>query len=208
MSDAGQERRRVYDPALRFLHWWNAAAIVALLATGWGVELFEHGALERAVWTVHVYAGYGLVLGLATRLAWAFVGPRHARLADMWHPQAWRRVLTDFRLPDRHRWGHDPLASAAFLALYGMLAVMAVTGLALAASELGMGPLAGGLLDQVWLAELAEEPHEFLASFVAAFIVVHVGALWLHQRLGGVPVASSMWTGIQVRPARGEGGRA
>jgi len=71
-----------------------------------------------------------------------------------------------------------------------------------------MGPLAGGLLDQVWLAELAEEPHEFLASFVAAFIVVHVGALWLHQRLGGVPVASSMWTGIQVRPAREEGGRA
>lgn len=149
MSDAGQERRRVYDPALRFLHWWNAAAIVALLATGWGVELFEHGALERAVWTVHVYAGHGLVLGLATRLAWAFVGLRHARLADMWHPQAWRRVLTDFRLPDRHRWGHDPLASAAFLALYGMLAVMAVTGLALAASELGMGPLAGGLLDGV-----------------------------------------------------------
>lgn len=208
MDGKRQERRRIYDPVLRFLHWWNAAAIAALLASGWGAELFEHGALERAVWTGHVLAGYGLVGGLVARIAWGLVGPRHARLADMWHPQAWRELVSRWRLPDRHRWGHDPLASAVYLALYGMLAVMSLTGLALAATELGMGPLAGGLLDQVWLGELAKEPHEFLASFVAAFIVVHVGALWAHQRFGGVPVAQSMWTGVQVRPARGEGSRA
>jgi len=208
MNGKQRERRRVYDPALRVLHWWNAAAIVALLATGWGSELFEHGAGERVVWTIHVYAGYGLIVGLVARLTWGLVGPRHARLADMWHPQAWRGLLTRLRLPADHRWGHDPLASAVYLAVYGMLAVMAVTGLALAATELEMGPLAGGLLDQVWLAKLFEEPHEFLASFIAAFIVVHLGALWVHQRFGGVPVAQSMWTGVQVRAKREEAAHA
>lgn len=206
MGGMQQERRRTYDPVLRFLHWWNAGAIVALLATGWGSELFEHGTGERLVWTLHVYAGYGLIVGLVARLTWGLVGPRHARFTDMWHPQAWRELITRFRLPDDQRWGHDPIASAVYLALYGMLTVMAVTGLSLAASELEMGPLAGGLLDQVWLAKLFEAPHEFFANFIAAFIVVHVGALWVHQRFGGVPVAQSMLTGVQVRATRGNGG--
>lgn len=208
MNGSGTERRRIYDPVLRFAHWWNAAAIVVLLATGWGAELFEHGAGERAVRALHVYTGYALIVGLAARLAWGLVGPRHARFTDMWHPRAWRDLLTRLRLPADHRWGHDPIASAVYLALYGMLAVMAVSGLALAATELGMGPLAGGLLDQVWLAKLFKEPHEFLASFVAAFIVVHVGALWVHQRFGGIPVAQSIWTGVQVRATREEGADA
>ena len=204
MDGKQQERRRVYDPVLRSLHWWNAAAIVVLLATGWGSDLFEHGARERAVWTVHVYAGYGLVLGLVARLTWGIVGPRHARFSDMWHPQAWRELLTRFRLTADHRWGHDPIASAVYLAIYGMLAVMAVTGIELAATELGIGPLAGGALDQVWLGKLLEEPHEFFANFIAAFIFVHLSALWVHQRFGGVPVAQSMWTGVQVHTKRGE----
>jgi Ni/Fe-hydrogenase 1 B-type cytochrome subunit len=204
MDGSQQERRRTYDPVLRILHWWNAAAIVALLATGWGSELFEHGAGERLIWIVHVYAGYGLVVGLVARVAWGLVGPRHARFTDMWHPRAWRDALT-LRLPAEQRWGHDPFASAAYLALYGMLAVMAMTGLALAATELSMGPLTGGLLDQVWLAKLFKEPHEFLANFIAAFIVVHVGALWVHQRFGGIRVAQSMWTGVQVRATHADG---
>jgi|AP12_2_1047962.scaffolds.fasta_scaffold18242_1 cytochrome b len=205
MDGNQQERRLTYDPVLRFLHWWNAGAIVTLLATGWGSELFEHGAGERLVWDLHVYAGYGLIVGLVARLAWGLVGPCHARFADMWHPHAWRDLFRRFKLPAGHRWGHDPIASAVYLALYGMLAVMAVTGLALAATEFGMGPLTGGLLDQVWLAKLFEEPHEFFANFIAAFIVVHVGALWVHQRFGGVPVAQSMWTGVQVRATHASG---
>lgn len=204
MNGGKAVRRRIYDPVLRFLHWWNATAIVVLLASGWGAELFEHGAGERAVWIFHAYSGYALIVGLAARLAWGLVGPRHARFTDMWHPRTWRELVTRFRLPTEHRWGHDPIASAVYLAVYGMLAVMAVTGLALAATELGMGPLAGGALDQVWLGKLFKEPHEFLANFIAAFVVVHVGALWVHQRFGGIPVAQSMWTGVQVRAKRQE----
>jgi Ni/Fe-hydrogenase 1 B-type cytochrome subunit len=206
MNVTNEERRRIYDVVLRSLHWWNAAAIATLLATGWGSELFEHGASERTVWAAHVYAGYGLIVGLVARIVWGLVGPRHARFTDMWHPRVWREALTRFRFP-AHRWGHDPIASAVYLAVYGMLAVLAVTGLALAATERGAGPLAGTALDQVWLGKLFHEPHEFFANFIAAFIVVHVCALWVHQRFGGVPVAQSMWTGVQVRPG-GEAGHA
>jgi len=54
------------------------------------------------------------------------------------------------------------------------------------------------------LGKLLEEPHEFFANFIAAFIFVHLSALWVHQRFGGVPVAQSMWTGVQVHAKRGE----
>ncbi|MFZ5558869.1 MAG: cytochrome b/b6 domain-containing protein [Pseudomonadota bacterium] len=202
------ERRRVYDPLLRFMHAWNALAIVTLLATGWGSELFEHGALESTVWTVHIYAGYGLILGLVARVTWGLVGPRHARFGDLWHWQTWKQALTRLQLPDRNRWGHDPVASAVYLAVYAALGVMAVSGLVLAAGEHTMGPLAGTLLDSVGLSELMEEPHEFLANAIAAFIGVHLAALWIHQRFGGIPVAQSMWSGEQLRPAAKEGSRA
>ncbi len=198
------ERRRVYDPLLRLMHAWNALAIITLLATGWGSELFEHGALESAVWTAHIYAGYGLILGLVARLTWGLVGPRHARFGDLWHWGAWKEAVTQLRLPDRHRWGHDPLASAAYLAVYVALALMAVTGLVLAAGEHSTGPLAGSLLDRIGLSELAEEPHEFVANALAAFIGVHLIALWVHQRFGGIPVAQSMLSGVQQRPAAKE----
>jgi cytochrome b len=202
------ERRRVYDPLLRLMHAWNALAIVTLLATGWGSELFEHGALEKTVWTVHVYAGYGLILGLVARLTWGLVGPVHARFRDFWHWHSWKQALTRLQLPDRHRWGHDPLASAAYLAVYAALSLMAATGLVLAAGEQSMGPLTGTVLDSVRLSEIVKDPHELVANLLAAFIGVHFAALWVHQRYGGIPVAQSMWSGVQMRPANKEAGHA
>jgi len=44
------ERIKVYDPLLRLLHWWNAAAIVMLAASGQIAEFLEHGPFEDGAW--------------------------------------------------------------------------------------------------------------------------------------------------------------
>jgi cytochrome b len=199
METGNLERRRVYDPALRAMHWWNAGAIVALLATAWSSELFEHGPVERTLWQAHIWLGYALIVGVAARVAWGIVGPRYARFADLWHPRAWGAALRLRYATAASRFGHDPLASLAYLAVYALLGAMAVSGLALAAIEHGAGPLAPALGDMAWLKHLFSEPHEAIATTLAAFVGVHLTMLGVHQYRDRNGIAASMLTGLQYR---------
>lgn len=205
MATTRLEKRKTYDPILRLSHWWNALTVAGLLGTGWGSEWFEHGAYEAALWRVHIFLGYGLIIGLAVRLAWGLAGPQHARFSDMWHPRIWWQSLRTFRFPPTRRFGHHELASLAYLGVYGLIAVMAITGLALAAIEQDTGPFLAWLPDSLWNEDLFGEPHEFVANVLAAFVGVHLAALYLHQKLEGIPMAGSMLTGDQYRTASTQG---
>jgi len=186
---------RVYDPLLRLLHWAIALSIVALVATSQLAEAFEHGPYEETIWNLHILAGYGLTAALMTRLLWGFVGPESARWEDMWHPSVWKDSLKNLRLP-AHRTGHDPLASLAYLFAYGVMALMVVTGLGLAASEFQTGPLAAWLGNASWLEDVVDDPHEFCVALMLGFVGLHMAALVFHQ-LRGERVAQSMVTGKQ-----------
>ena len=193
--------RRVYDPLLRALHWAIALTILALIGTSQLAEAFEHGPYENTIWNLHILAGYGLTIALLTRLLWGIVGPASARWRDLWHPSVWKDSLKSLRLPSVHRVGHDPIASLAYLFAYGVMALMVVTGLGLAASEFHTGPLAVWLGNASWLEDVAEDPHEFGFALMLGFIGLHMAALVFHQ-LRGERVAQSMVTGKQYLDAK------
>ena len=190
-------RQKVYDPALRLMHLWNGLAIIFLMVTIWLSELFEKGVGEDTLWQVHIYIGYALVVGLIARLAWGFVGPKHARFSDMWHPSAWWDAVRNFNLQAKPRFGHNTLASGAYLLVYILLTVMAITGLSLAAVEHSMGPLNPWLGDATWLKELFKEPHELIYYGLMGFVVVHIAALIWHEHKDKTPIAQAMVTGYQ-----------
>jgi Ni/Fe-hydrogenase 1 B-type cytochrome subunit len=192
------ERRRVYDPFIRLLHWWNALAIVMLAASSQIAEWMEDGPYGDAGWQVHVVFGYALALGLGLRVVWGLVGPASARWSDMWHPAAWREALRARRLAHGRGFGHDPLASAAYLGAFALMALMVVTGLGLAAAEFGAGPLAGWEKPLHDLRHTIKEPHEVGFYLILGFIVVHIAALIFHERRG-VPLAQGMVSGYQYR---------
>lgn len=200
------QRRKVYDGILRLVHAWNGLAIVFLIATVWLSELFEEGVGEKTLWQLHAYLGYALVVGLAARLAWGLVGPRHARFSDMWHPVLWWLAARRRSLRTPPRFGHDALASGVYLAVYILLLAMAATGLALAAIELNIGPLTLWLGDAAWLKEMFEEPHEMIYYALMAFVAAHVGALIWHERTEKTPLAQGMVSGYQylIRGKEGE----
>lgn len=190
---------RSFDPLLRLVHAWNALAIVGLVVTSQVAEAFEHGPLEPAIWRLHIQFGYALVGGLVARLLWGFVGPRHARWSDLWHPREWAAALRGrFSFPPRA--GHDALASAAFLVLYATLLAMSVTGLVLAGIEHAMGPFAASLADETGLKHAFKEPHEAGFAIVLGFIALHLGALAFHRFVQHVPVDQAMLTGNQYLP--------
>ncbi len=195
------EKKKVYDALLRLLHATMALSVVGLGATGWGSELFEDGPNEAAVWKVHFLLGDVLAVTLALRVAWGIVGPLHARWTDMWHPKEWLGALRA-RWPTPGRFGHDVMASGAYLALYGVLALLVVTGLGMEGVEHGTGPLGAWLFDRENLGELMEEPHEFGAALVAGFVVLHLTAMAWHQQRERRPVLQAMWTGYQFQPTK------
>jgi len=175
-------------------------SIVALIITSQLADWFEHGPYEKALWNLHILSGYVLSAGLLTRILWGLVGPASARWRDLWHPALWKDSLANLRLPDARRLGHDPVASLAYLFAYGVMALMVVTGLGLAASEFQTGPLAGWLGSAAWLEDILGEPHEAGFALMLGFIGLHMAALVFHQ-LRGERVAQSMLTGKQYHHA-------
>ena len=197
METITYERRKVYDGMLRLIHAWNGIAILFLIITVLLSELFDHGSGEKTLWLMHIYVGYALVVGLVARLVWGFVGPAHARFSDMWHPGNWWNAVRAFNLRTTPRIGHDTLASAAYLAVYALLFMMAATGLSLAAIEHSIGPLSPWLADSAWLKGLYKEPHEFGYNVILAFVVAHIAALIWHERKDKTPMSQSMVSGYQ-----------
>jgi Ni/Fe-hydrogenase 1 B-type cytochrome subunit len=203
MSHSKIQSRRVYDPLLRVLHWVIALSVVALIASSQLAEVFEDGPWETTIWNLHILAGYGLTAALLARLLWALVGPASARWQDLWHPATWKNSLKTLRLPSAHRVGHDPIASLAYLFAYGVMALMVVSGLGLAASEFQTGPLAAWLGNAGWVEDVMEDPHEFGFVLMLGFVGLHMAALVFHQ-LRGERVAQSMVTGKQYLDAKPE----
>jgi cytochrome b len=197
METITYRRKKVYDPALRIIHLWNGSAILFLITTIWLSDLFEKGAGEKTLWQIHIYIGYALVVGVVARLSWGIVGPQHARFTDMWHPATWWDAVKNFNLQAKPRFGHNTLASGAYLLVYLLLITMAITGLGLAAVEHSMGPLDTWIGDMPWLKELFEEPHKFIYYALMGFVVVHIAALIWHEFKDKTPLAQAMVTGYQ-----------
>lgn len=197
METITYRRQKVYDPVLRLLHLWNGLAILFLMTTIWLSELFEKGVGEDTLWQLHIYLGYALAVGFVARLIWGFVGPQHARFSDMWHPAAWWSAVRHFDFKAKPRFGHNTLASGAYLLVYSLLTVMIATGLGLAAVEHSTGPLNGWIGDMAWLKDTFEEPHEFIYSLLMGFVAIHIAALIWHEHKDKAPLAQSMVTGYQ-----------
>lgn len=188
----------VYDPVLRSLHWVNAALVIALLLSGLVAWNADPGAMTAWLHDWHGWLGAALAVSFSARIAWGVAGPDHARFADMWQPEAWRRTLGRGRLfaPPEH-FGHHPVASLAYLGLYALLAGLILSGLVLLAIMQGQGPLSHWLgLHRAYQA-IPLALHEIAAWAVLGFVGMHLTALILHPLRHRVPVAQAMITGVQ-----------
>lgn len=192
-------RQKVYDPVLRLIHLWNGLIILFLMTIVWVSDLFEKGAGEDALWQLHIYLGYALVVGIVARLTWGIVGPDSARFSNMWHPAAWWNAVRHGDLQAKSAFGHYALASGVYLLVYILLAWMVITGLGLAAVEHSMGPLDVWLGDMAWLKDVFEEPHELIYYLLMGFVVVHIAALIWHEHKDKTPLAQAMVTGYQYQ---------
>ena len=141
---------KVWDPLVRLFHWSLAGLFLANFFT-------EEGEL------VHRGFGYAVLILIAVRFVWGWVGTRHARFAD-WVPGP-RRVRDYLRQRlagrSRRQLGHNPAAAVMILALLAGVLLVGVTGW-LQTTDRFFG--------EGWLEEL----HEVLAYGVLGLVVLHV----------------------------------
>jgi cytochrome b len=152
---------KVWDIAVRAFHW----SLVPAMAYEF---LFEPGTFA------HNTAGY-IILGLVGfRLAWGFIGTRHARFMDFVRPPAttMRYVAQIVRGHPARYIGHNPAGAAMVLALLVMVTLTAATGWAMTT-------------DALWGEEWIEELHEGVANATLVLIGLHVlgviVASWQHR---------------------------
>lgn len=169
---------RVWDPFVRVFHWGTVALFAAAFVAADEAE------------TLHQIAGYAILGLIPARIAWGFVGPRHARFADFLRAPrttlAYVAAALRGRAP-RHL-GHNPAGGAMVVALLGALLVVTLTG-------------AAQTLDAFADAGWVEDVHEFAAHAMLALIALHLAGVLFSSIAHGENLVAAMFTGRKRREA-------
>lgn len=195
----------VWDPAVRIAH--------AVLIIGFAVAYVTEG---EPAW-LHEWAGYAIAAVVASRVAWGFVGPRHARFSDFVVSPlaAWNylRRLLSFDAP-RHL-GHSPAGGLMVLALLASLLATTLSGAAYLGMSRNRGPLAPWLGAEAAALAAATPPgaaesreakrrrpgrwmkevHEIAANATLLLVLLHVGGVALASIVQRENLPRAMATG-------------
>lgn len=152
-------RTLVWDLPVRVFHWllaagFTAAALIAFLTEDEGAAFPYHGII-------------GLVLAfmVVLRIAWGFIGTRHARFsALLFSPRALIQYMWSAVTGRGKRFaGHNPGAAYAILAMFALVLGLAVTGV-----MMGRGN------------ESVKDIHELMAWSMLVVVGAHLLGVLLH----------------------------
>lgn len=177
------ETIKAWDPLVRIFHW--SLVFFFLLAF-----------ITEDDWlSIHVQAGYAVLLLIGFRLFWGVVGSRQARFSTFVKSPAtvfsYLKAMLSFKVP--HYLGHNPVAAVMVIALIVSIIMVSFTGMIVIASE-GKGPLASTLFSS-WRGEWMEEVHEFFANFTMLLVLAHVSGVLISSLLEGENLVKAMITG-------------
>jgi Ni/Fe-hydrogenase 1 B-type cytochrome subunit len=198
MRDTPLYARRVWDPVLRILHWWNALGIGILIALGgflWAEDalgLSEAG--EEGLVVVHGSVGFALAAGIMARILWLFVTGGSASWRDILpiSPKQRATLVATLRFylrgfqgePPFYR-AHNPLAGLAYAAFFVIAAVQVITGAVMFSAEQE-------------LAEAWEEVHQIGFFLLIAYMVIHILMVFVHDAKEHHGLASAMISGKKL----------
>lgn len=183
MADAGADAVpvKVWDPFVRLYHWSQAALIAAAWITA-----------ENWKW-LHERIGYTVMVLIALRIIWGFVGTRHARFRDFVRgPQAVLHYLSDLLHGRERRYlGHNPAGGAMIVVLLVVIAATTVTGW-LQTTDMFFG------------SDTMTGIHESLATLILVLVGFHVSGVLFESLRHHENMTLSMITGRKRPPVSGE----
>lgn len=179
----------LWDLPTRVFHW---AIVLCVVLAWWSAEVDRYD--------LHEWVGYTVLVLVAVRLLWGFVGSRHSRFADfLVGPGAIRDYL---RGRGAASTGHNPLGGWSVVLLLALLGLQAFSGLFNSDDVLFSGPL------YYWAStdfrDVMGVVHEAAFNGLLALVCLHVLAVLYHQFGRGEKLLQAMVFGA----APGRTGRA
>lgn len=178
----------VWDPLVRVFHW----SLVALIVFSWTSATLGGNWMEY-----HMWSGFAILTLLLVRIAWGFVGTRHARFSSFIHPPS--ALIEDLRtLPRRDARefvGHGPLGGINIVLLIVCLLVQVGTGLFANDDIFTEGPLYGWVSKDTsdWLTGI----HHTNFNVLLALAGLHIAAVFYHLVRRGQNLIGPMLTGYK-----------
>lgn len=209
----------VWDLVVRVTHWTIVLAIVVLSVTGYYIgrpfviapgpatQIFVMGWMK----VIHFYAAIAFSVAVLARLVWMLVGPRYARWTQLVpttrerfrHLIGTAKFYTFLRPAPPPTVGHNALAGAAYVAVFGLYLVMVFTGFALYAVSAGVTsymswfswllPLFGGPQSARWI-------HHVVMWLLLGFAVHHVYSASLMAKVEKNGTMDSIFGGFKLIP--------
>lgn len=158
------QRVRIWDLPTRLFHWSLAALVVFSIVTA-------HVGGAWIDW--HFRSGYAVLALVAFRIAWGFVGGRHARFASFLRgPSGVSAALRGEPAPTA---GHNPLGGLSVVAMLALVGAQAVGGLFANDDIASEGPLVR--LVSKATSDTITTLHRINEKLILALVVLHVAAI-------------------------------
>lgn len=190
---AAHEQVRVWDLPVRLFHWSLALSFSIAYLT------------EDNLLSVHVWAGYTLLVLILIRFVWGFIGNRYARWSDfIKSPSEITAYLRDTVQFKAKRYpGHNPAGGAMVVALISSLAATILSGLAVYGGQELSGPLAPLLsgIPAGWAHQL-EDLHEVFANLSLTLVFLHLAGVAITSLLHRENLVKAMITGLKNRESK------
>lgn len=180
----------IWDGWVRLVHWAIAVLIVVSFTTA---------RLHWMDW--HMRSGYAVLTLVLFRLAWGFVGSDTARFGRFLRSpvEAFRHLLHFRRREPDAEAGHNAAGGWMVLALLGLLATQAVTGLFTYDQIFTYGPLAREV-SEAWRDRLSSI-HVANFNLILAAVVLHILAVVAYRAVKGHRLVAAMVSGRKTLPA-------
>ncbi|MGD0641420.1 MAG: cytochrome b/b6 domain-containing protein [Roseiarcus sp.] len=191
MSAANGKRAiLVWDAPTRLFHWLVVALVAAAYAT------------ERLNWMdLHAMAGDAVLVLVAFRLVWGFVGGETARFAGFVASprEAFRHLKKMLKREPDLQIGHNPAGGWMVLGMLALLLGETLTGLYTLDDVAEVGPLTPYVPARV--ANWIDAAHSVLWDVLLAAVALHVLAITTYAAAKGQNLLTPMVTGRKALPA-------
>jgi cytochrome b len=176
----------VWDLPVRIFHWLLVLSFIGAFVTNWlGVRYFKY----------HAWCGYSILILVAFRILWGFVGTYYAQF---WHfipgiTSLKTYIQSALKRCGKPHAGHNPLGALMVVLLLAALGVQAITGLYSNDEISNMGPFYGYVSNELSLKLTGI--HKGLSYWILAAVVAHIGAVLIHVKLKREPLIKAMYNG-------------
>jgi Ni/Fe-hydrogenase 1 B-type cytochrome subunit len=221
VSTAPQEivRAYVWEVPVRITHWLIAISIVVLSVTGFYIgrpfvsvsgpagESFTMGWMK----VIHGYTAYVFTAAVIARVIWMFTGNKYAR---------WDKFLPVYRTRQKGMLptvlfycfikdkppgyvGHNPLAGAAYVAVFGLYFIAIATGFIMRGVDANAGSLLRWFTSWDWVfggLYVARWIHHIVMWLLLGFAAHHVYSSILMASVEKTGTMDSIFTGYKWVP--------